>query len=383
MIPLVALSRTEHIGDIAVNANDTTFNLATQGGLLPNDRWLYGLRCEFTFRATNPASGNPTGTQADSTAVVNGSGYLERFQIQGTHRLRGQLEPFLDLRGSDLAALNVHWYSRTPYGTPTSLSVAASGTNDVRFIVDVPFVPESMPWWEKIKYLLDAPNYDALKLTITSGSDKSIFTGQTTAPTFSAIASATGNPQFRVAGLFAMGGKQAFEGYIPGRKWLTWFENVSTDLTNTNNRQRINNCPKGYALRSVTVKTGVKSTAVNAGENIYNTLSNSILANLKINRGIGRQIRHFADFFLAQQDFATRQMLSAQPPTGYAMIDFAPNDFLGEVLNTKQYTAGPTGDVDLFVEADVTGAASQGAVFIYEELRETPVTVSQTATGTR
>lgn len=372
-IPVISMGRPESIADVTVPNLDTPYNLPTQGGLLPNDRYLYGLRFHAAFRTTNPAANFPTGTQADAPWSI-----FERIQVSGTHRIRGVQETFIDIRGAELHEYNVYWYGRQPLNLPASIGTGANTVNDFRLFLELPFVPENMPWWEKVKYLLDAPNYDNLKLTIIVGSDKSIFTGQTTAPTFSGFGG-TGTFTIFVSGYYALGGKAQFEGFVPARVWRTFIENISTDLTSSNSGTRLFNPNRGYALRSLLLKTGVKSGAVNAGENVYNTLSNSILNNVKVMRGIGRQIRHYRTFFEAQQDAAKSYDLAVQPDAGYALVDFANSQFLGEALNTKPYVAGPTGDVDLFVQADVTGAANQGAVLVMEELREKPIIIKSAA----
>lgn len=365
-IPVRALQRKEHLGDIILGNLDTVYNMPTQGGLLDNTYYLYGIELEAFFRFTNPASGGPTGVQGDAPYS-----FFERITVVGNHRVRGVQEPFFDIRGAELHEYQVYWYGRQPFIQPAALSVLPNATNDIRIIMKIPFVPENFPWWEKIKYLCDAPNYDSFKLNLTIGSDKSIFTGQTTAPTLGGFGG-TGSATVAVSAYRCLGGKNQFSGYVPGRVWRT-FQEETVQLVNGGNGLRLFNINRGYLVTAMLLKTGVKSTAVNPGENVYNTLTNTALNNIILNRGTGRQIRKWRTFYSAQQDAAISLLLAIQPDTGYALLTFTPDEFAGEALNTKQYITGPTGEIDVFLSADVTAQGSNAAeVLVTEELREAP-----------
>lgn len=368
-VPIRALQRTEHLADIvfALANLDQVVNLPTQGGLLDNTFYLYGIMLEAFFRFTNPGAGGPTGVQADAPFS-----FFERVTVVGTHRVRGVQEPFFDLRGAELHELNVLWYGRQPFQTPSSFNLAPNGVNDFQFTLKIPFVPENMPWWEQVKFLCDAPNYDSFKLNLTLGSDKSIFTGQTTAPTLAGFGGA-GQPTVSVSAVRALGGKNQFSGYVPGRVWRTFQEEV-VNLVGGGAQLRLFNINRGYLITSLLLKTGIKSTAVNPGENVYNTLSSTALANILINRGTGRQIRKWRRFVTMQQDASLAlQDFSPTFDAGYAPVLFTPDEYLGEALNTKQYITGPTGEIDVFISADVTALGAGGAeVLVTEELREAP-----------
>lgn len=368
-----ATSRQEFIADISLSATNSVNMLPTNGGLIPNDRFMYGMFLQFEGRMTNPGSGNPTGTQADAPFSL-----LDTISIQGYHRVRGQNEPFINLRGPDLYNLDRLYTSHIPYVVPNSqgapvftvsLSTTASATNDIRFMLYLPFVPLQIPVQAQLGWLLDAPNYDTLKLTINYSDDKSVFTGQTTAPTFSAFGSSTGNPRIRVQGQFALGGNSVF-GFVPGRVWRYFQENTSGDIVNTVTASRQYNIPRGNKIRGILIKTGVKSTTATAGNNVYNTLSDTIFTNLKVQRGLNKTIRYYQDFFGPKTEIAhSYAMFAAQ---GYALIDFAQRGKLSEALDTVGLVAGPSGDTDLYVQADITGASNQAALFLVEELRGIP-----------
>lgn len=370
--PFTASSRQEFIADITLTTTDTQYTLPTNGGLIPNDRFMYALWLTFEGRMTNAGSGNPTGTQADAPFSL-----IEQINVSGYHRVRGQNEPFVLIRGADLYNFIRIMTGQIPYvvpnsaGAPTftiSLALTASATNDIRFTLMLPFTPLRVPIPEQTNWLLDAPNYDRLQLQVSYSDDKSVFTGQTSASTFSAFGSTSGSPRIRVEGQFALLNQSAF-GFIPGRVWRYFQENTSGDITGsgtiTNSRQY--NIPRGNRVRNILMKTGVKSTTVTSGFNAYNTLSDTIFTNIKVQRGLNKSVRFYSDYFKIQNE--TAHSYGMYPRSGYALIDFAQRGNLNEALDTVGLVAGPSGDTDLFVQADVAGAANQGALFLIEELR--------------
>lgn len=369
-VPVRALQRKEHLADILITSLDTVFNMPTQGGLLDNTYYLYGIELEAFFRFTNPGAGNPTGVQADAPFS-----FFERITIVGNHRIRGVQEPFFDIRGAELHEYNVFWYNKQPFQTPNTLNLAPNGTNDFRWVLKIPFVPENMPWWEKVKFLCDAPNYDSFKLNLTIGSDKSIFTGQTGAMTLGGFGG-VGTATVAVSAYRALGGKNQFSGYVPGRVWRT-FQEETVNLVAGGAQLRLFNVNRGYLITTLMMKTGIKSSAVNPGENVYNSLTNTALVNIIMNRGTGRQIRKWRTYFSMQQDGALGFEIGVNPDTGYAWSSFTPDEYLGEALNTKQYITGPTGEIDVFLSGDCTALGAGGAeLLVTEELREAPFILS-------
>jgi len=374
-MPLIALSRDEYIADIQLTTQNREYELPTNGGLLPRERFMSGLRLMFEGRLTNAASGNPTGILADAPYSA-----IDYIKVQGYHKPRIQDEIFINLRGADLRELTRIYTGHDPLSLPASLNTGASATNDIRFILEIPFVPLALPPRQKIGYLLDAPNYDRLKLLVKFADDKSVFSGQTTASTWSAYGSSAGSPRIRVDGLFALGGTQQFRGFVPARLWRTYVEVAGSEMTNTNSNVRLYGLPRGYRLRSVLIKTGVKGTGVTAPNVAFATLSDAILANLKVMHGLNRPIRFYPDCIIAKEE--SGMTYSLRPNTGYVLVDFAAHGTLSEALQTAGMMGGPSGDIDLNVTADVTGAANQAAVFIMEELRGSPAMIGRATTRT-
>jgi hypothetical protein len=370
-VPVVALSRYEAISDITIDAQNAEYTLPTLGGLLPSDRFLWGLRLLFEGRATMPASGNPTGVTADERRA-----FIENVIVEGYHRLRGAQETFINLRGPELFQLNRIYTGREPVSTPSSLTLTASATNDIRFAIDIPFVPMNVPWRAAMGWLLDAPNYDSLKLRVRVGDVNSIFTGHSSNPTWSAYGSTSGNPRIVVGGIFALAGPAKFRGFVPGRVHRYYYEVTGSDLTTTGTNRRLYNLPRGYWLRSLLVKTGTKATGVTAGNNAYATLSDSILTEVRVMRGLNTVNRYYRSFHdLREDQVGCSSGLIVAAATGYGLIDWVKLGYDGELLDTRGLVAGPTGDVDLFFQADVAGASNQAALFAVEEWRHRPATL--------
>jgi hypothetical protein len=381
VISWVAADRPEWIGDIPFVAN-TPQVLPTQGGILPSDKYYYGLRLEFEGRMTNPAANGPTGVTADGVLSI-----CERIHIEGYHRPRAAQEAFFDMRCSDayeFFGLTTGRFGKKQFldngAAATNLVTTASHTNDWRFFVDIYFPPQ----WpsstvsltkQQAGWLLDAPNYDRLQLTIYWADDKSPFTGQTTSPTFSAFGSATGSPRCRVQALYAMAGKNnLFTGFVPGRVWRYFAENTTGDILANVTQSRQYNIPRGFKIARLLTKTGVKSTTTSSGNNAYNTLSDTILSNIKVNYGTNKIIQFHQDYLALKEAVSAANYIP--PDTGYAMIDWIKNGHLGEALDAQSLVAGPTGDVDVYLSADTSGAANQAALYCVEELRGTPQFVS-------
>lgn len=371
-----ATSRQEFIGTIQLPTTNTVVQLPTGGGLIPNDRFMYGMWFTWRGRMTNPAANGPLTINADAPFSL-----IENIQVQGYHRVRGANEPFINLRGCDLRELNKVYGACTPYVAPNNPALSASGifdaqlspvasdTNDIEFTIYLPFTPCNVPIGSQMGFLLDAPNYDRLQLNITFGDATSVFGGQTVQPTFTAFGSNAGNPTITVEGQFALG-QQASFGYVPARVWRYFAENATGDILAVVNGSRQYNVPRGNYIRHIMMKTGLKSTTATAGLNPFATLSDNIFANIQLMRGLGRPVRNYAFYRSLRNEI--QQAYGMYGSQGYALMDFAVRGSLTETMNTIGMIAGPAGDTDLYVQADVTGAAATAATFIVEELRGQP-----------
>lgn len=364
-VPAVStMSRPEWIADIPWSP-DTILMLPTQGSNIPNDRYLYALLLQFEGRFTQPSSGNATGTQADGPISI-----IDSVIVQGFSRTRGSNEQFINVRAADLYEETLEKTGRAPYISGV-LNTGASATSDIRFLLPIIFPPMGIAPAQQMGYVLDAPNYDRLQLQILAADVASIFTGQTGVISTSAYGSSTGTARIRVSGIFIQAGASQFQGFMPGRVWRYFHENTSSQLTSTSTQVALENVSVGNYLRSIMCKTGIKSTSVTAGFNAYNSLSDTILQNIKLTRGINKQIQFLADFFSLKE--ATGQYYKITPSKGYGLIDWAPRGTLATTFNTVNLVAGPTGDTSVQVVSDVIGASNQAALFQYEELRGLPV----------
>ncbi len=370
---ITTVSRQELIGNISLANTNAAATLNNGGGLLPADRWYKGLWLTFAGRMTNPGANGPTGVLADAPFSL-----IQNVQVSGYHRLRGANEVFINMRGVDLYNLNRIYSMSVPAmepastGYPTftpSLSVTASATNDIRFSIYVPFTPLNIPIDSQFGYMLDAPNYDRLTLTVQFSDAKSVFTGQTVQPTFTAYGSNSGSPSINVTGEFVLGGNNLI-GFVPARTWRYFQESTTGDIVaaSTSN-SRLFNLPRGNYIRGVMVKTGIKAATVTGGNDAYLSYSDTVLSTLQVFRGTNRVIRSFVDFKTIKE---ANQFDGMYPQTGYAMIDFVRNWQLGESLDTTGLVAGATGDVDVYLQANITGGAATAALFAVEELRGKP-----------
>jgi len=375
---LTTVSRSELVGNISLPSTNTAATLNNGGGLLPADRWYKGIWLTFSGRMTNPAANGPTGVLADAPFSL-----IQNIQVSGYHRLRGSNEVFINMRGVDLYNLNRIYSMSVPAMEPAStgypsftpsLSVAANATNDIRFSIYIPFTPLNIPVDNQFGYMLDAPNYDRLTLTVQFADAKSVFTGQTTQPTFTAYGATTGSPSINVTGEFVLGGNTLL-GFVPARTWRYFQEVTTGDIITMASSSRLYNLPRGNYIRGVMVKTGVKASTVTGGNDAYTSYSDTILNTIQLFRGTNRVIRSYVDFkTIKEQNQFDNGMY---PQTGHGMIDFVRNWSLGESLDTTGLVAGATGDVDVYIQSNIVGAASTAALFAVEELRGKPYRISK------
>lgn len=381
---LTTFDRHEFIGDITATTKNQPYNMPNQGGLLPNEYYLAGLELRVRLRMTNPSAPNaPTAVLADGPY-----GLMDRVIVKGYHRLRQSQEEVINLRGADLRELGYIYSTAHLQVTPNTLaagnegrvtpnlSIAADATNDVDFVVMVPFVPLQMPLSERINWLLDAPNYDNLQLQINWADENNVFSGQGAAIPFTAYGSATGNPTISVTRYFAMD-TDMFRGFIPGRLWRYFLETRSGAIVSGGAQQRVFDIPRGNRIRSLMFKTGVLSTATSSGNTAFSTLSNTILSQIYAYRGTNKLFRRYNLYTDIQQEVAASFGLGRGYTPGYALMEFAKNGNLQEVFDATGLIIGDTGNIDCFIQADISAAANQAAVMIVEELRGKPVVAVQ------
>lgn len=374
-----ATSRQEFIADILIQNLNAQYMLPNNGGLIPNDRFMYGMWLIFEGRATNSGT-PPSGVRADG--ILN---LIQNVTISGYHRVRGQNEQFINLRGVDLYNLNRAYWNAVPYLEPSNgwpqfnpqLSIVGNEFNDIRFALYIPFTPLRVPINSQMGWLLDAPNYDRLQLQVTIGDSTCVFQGLAAGgadTTWSAYGSNGGSPRIRVQGQFALGGTSVY-GYVPARTWRYFQEITGSLATTTANTARLYNIPRGNKIRAILMKAGVQAVDhITAGSVAYDTLSDDTLLNILIQRGLNKSIRFYPDW--RSLKYEIQQSYGMYQQTGYALLDFAQRGRLTEALNTVGLVAGPSGDTDLYVQGDVTGVANQAFLFLVEELRNIPRSIA-------
>lgn len=378
-------SRFEPIGDIAIPAGllaPMRLQLPTPNGNLPMDRFLYALQLDVQLRLTNAV--------AAELAVNVDAPYslLNRITIEGFHKVRKQTEAFIDLRGPDLHHLLKYYQGCEVFDQSTTpLGTVLGNTNDINFSLQVPFCPLNVHPMLAAGYLLDAPNYSQLNMTIQLGDLSTLFT--TGVGSTETIGNFLGNaafpPRIRVSGYFALAGPSEFRNFVPGRLWRHFREVTGTAMTTTANNVRLVDIPRGHRMRAIMLKTGVRAVTT-GGLDAYLTTGDAILSEVRVNRGLNHPVRRYTTFWSghAEQVFMKRMLqgsfrgLPAGPATiyptqtGYLMMDFCPKGHMNDILDLRGLTAGATGDVDSYIEANVVGAANQGMVAVFEELRDEP-----------
>jgi hypothetical protein len=367
-IGISGLTRLEYIGDITYTANSAA-QLNRQGGNLPTEKYLWGLILTVRGRATMPSSGGPSALSADGPYSI-----INEIVVEGYHRPRAQLEKFVDLPGPDAYWTGVWFNEGAPPSLPTSWSFSANATNDFEFHVILPFVPMRVSPLEQMNYLLDAPNYESLRLTIYWADAASMFGSYTNAPTFSAYGSASGSPVCEVHGVFALAGARRFAGVSMGKLWRQYQRVTGSLMTTTATNVRLLDLPKGHYIRSLVLKCGVLSTTVTSGNVAYASLNDNI-ANINVMRGLNNTVRYFKRPSIQRAQWSIFR--DQVPPVGYTIIDFALTSLLGESFNARDLVAGPSGSVDFYLQADVTGASNQALTVLIDEVRQLPVVAAR------
>jgi hypothetical protein len=253
----------------------------------------------------------------------------------------------------------------------------------------VVFPPEGIPLVQQGAYLLDAPNYDSLQLFIRWGDGTAVGTLAGGATLAIENFGGGGTPLCRVHGVFPTFGQGGAPGFVPARVWKTT-QRDNVQIRTTQNLARLFNISRGHIIRSLMLKVGTLRTGVTAGIESFNAETTDALANIRVMRGTNKQIRHYIDHrTLRQYDRYTRGIADgvdffqtgAADNGGFArldlfsasIIDFAENHDITTALDTTSLVQGPTGDVDLFLQADViSGVANQQARLITQEIRGVP-----------
>lgn len=362
MANLVTLSRSEYLDDIPFVANSTQTR-ASKGGTLDNDRFIAKLLLEVEGRIAIGV--------ADCTAEYPGSPYniIEEVRVSGYHRINKRNEMRLQVRAEDLRQKALIYGMRAPYST--GAMGVAQGNKDFRFFLPISFVPQGVPLEQQAAYLLDAPNFDKLTLEVQWGDANSCFTkAGTTTFTYTAFGSAAGAPRARLYATFASFGPGAGQGLIPAALWQYYQENISSDITGGKNGARVRNLDAGNQIRSLLIKSGVK-IAGTGNNNVYASLSDTILSNISINLGTNKSITSFADFRGLKEVNAQERRIFAD--VGYGLIDWCGREDMRTILDTSSFVGQPAADVDLFLKSDVAGGAGQAVLTLIEEVRGVPV----------
>lgn len=387
---LRGLTSLEFLGDITF-VPGTTVTLPNAGGIITSPLFWVGILIEFIGRLA-VGGANATSEFADSP-----HGLIESVTMSGVHRLRLSQETFVNnIHGSDLAFLNAYQAGTLSPTTITQGSMGVgTGNKDIRSFYYVPFLPEGARWGQGMKYLLDAFNYDQLKLSINCGLGSSCYNpaGGTTF-TYTAFGSGAGTPILRCHAVVANFGPNGAPHFVPGRSFLTYVENSDAALTNNQSNYRMFSVPKGAWIRMLMLKQGIKATTTAPGFNAWSTLQPvaydgvSNVQNMRLVLGQNNPIRYIQDWFsMVAYNYRSRPTItpgSAQKAygmqAGVGFIDFTEQGDLRTVLDTSTLTSGAQ-QADLALNADITGQAGQTFGMLVQDLRYTPQDLSALQIG--
>jgi hypothetical protein len=298
--------------------------------------------------ATNPA----TAVRGDNVGAI-----IEQIRIFGKNQLRGSTDNFRQMRGCDLKELGNMGYGVTIFDASSTLATA-DAAYALDFFIVIDFPPQRVRVEEKVGYLLDVPNFTQLELDIQFGDEKSLWDLGTAVPTWSL-------QTVNLLGRYAQEpGK--FAGFGFGLVYQTFVEIMGSPLTTTAQKVNLYQLDNKGLIRSLLLKTGVKATTATAGNNAYDSLSDTILANLGILQVPSQFFRSYFAFRELKAINACGQHRS--PALGYALLDLTGDELLYDALAPKKIATGQAGDTNIWFQADVAGAANQGLVIAQESL---------------
>ena len=349
--PVVTLNRWEKISTKPWTANNT-LRFTKSADFDPSRilrSMLINIQCTIAVGVADASA-----LLADGVAAI-----LEQIRMYGSHQGRGSTDNFLQVRGCDMKVYKNMQAGVSIFDNSSALAVTHGQSYNVDFNIILDFPPAHLRLEEQVGYLLDVPNYSQLELDLQFGDALSIWNPAGTT-TF-----AITNQNVNVLGRYAQE-KGKFAGFAFGLKYMIFTENATSDLTTTANQKNLYQLDNKGRIRSILVKTGTKATTTTAGNNAYATVSDSILANLRIVQTPSQKFREYARFTDIKAINSNDHKYN--PPTGYALIEFGGDGLSFEALAPKSIATGQAGDTNLWLQADPTGAANQAMVTVQESL---------------
>lgn len=323
---------------------------------LTEDRFWAGVTIEWRGRVAWTANG-PTGVLPEHWRNI-----INRIRLTGSWKRRGgdQVTP-IDVYGADLKQMiRVINQSNVADDTDSAPTASATGSYDVSVFYYIPFSLLG-PWTNKASRVVtafDAPNWNSLQFEFHVADDLSVFTGQTTAGTFTAYGSASGDPEIRVTQYYYMS-QNKMKGVPTSLVYMTT-ETVEDDgvITGASEQHRIYAVPKGRgAVLAYFLRTGTKATTVTSGNRALLTLSDTLLTEIALKLGTTNTIRSGRDFRdLGNQ--AAIELHGDRPSSGSALILFPDRGDLDSMFQTQQFQSGSTDSVDVNIAAKTNSASS-------------------------
>jgi hypothetical protein len=345
--PVTTLNRWEKISTKAWGVNSTV-RFTKQADLDPG-RVLRSLLINVVGSctlATNPA----TAVLGDNVGAI-----LEQIRMFGSHLKRGTTDNFLQMRGADLKEA-INDYNGVAVFDNSAVRAVGIAAYLVDFNLLIDFPPARAQVREQVGYLMDVPNWSQLELDLQFGDEKSLWNLGTAVPTW------TGQT-VNILGRYAQEpGK--FDGFGFGLIYRTFNEDTSSNLASNQANKNLYQLDNKGRIRSLLLKTGVKSLTTTAGNNAYASLSDSILSDIKLLQVPSQKFREFYRFNDIKAISGALKYLN--PATGYALLDLTGDQLLFEMLRPSALATGEAKDTNLWLQASVVGAANQGLVVVQE-----------------
>jgi hypothetical protein len=350
--PVTTLNRWEKIASKTWSVNSTS--RFTKSADLDPGRVLRSLLINVQGACTVGVA-DATADLADNVGAI-----VEQIRMFGSHQGRGSTDNFLQIRGCDLKELCNIRAGVKVFDNSSTIAVTHSATAyqfDFNILIDFP--PTGHRVEEQVGYLLDVPNWSQLELDVQFGDANSIWNPAGTT-TFT-WASQTIN----LLGRYAQE-KKKFAGFGFGLKYLVETENATAQLTTTASQVNLYQLDNKGKIRSLLLKTGTKASTVTSPNNAYATLSDAILANIRLVQVPSQKFREYARF--SDLKAIDSLVYRYSPATGYALLDLGGDGLSFEALSPSSISTGEAGTTNLWLQADVTGAASQALAVAQESL---------------
>jgi len=339
----------------------------------PLERLTIRLDARITIAGANMATVFPEALQS----------LIQQIQLQGQHRVYGALVP-LQLTGADVFAWPALFKTRgcaiiingvrvNPLGVPNGLPLATFGnigTYDVQIFWDIPLVPV-LPVAAKLNAIpflyMQSDWGDTLNLQLTMGDATSLgVLGGGGSVAFTALGSATGNPQFFVYTNYEILGALAnqFTTAVTIRAIQQVPQgNITAPSANLVKLAQL----QKYKTLNAVLKSGLLAAGTSPGVSVYSALSDVIFDQTQIrvdNKAIRNNLSN-----ATYKEYLAYAFDAISQPQGYLPMSFVDSLNPRTAFDGDKVSAGSTYEVDSQILA---GNAANFAEVIQEYFQGIP-----------